>query len=65
MTDGTETDQVAARKSGFDLDAWIRPLCDLVVAGVAVYASYVRQREFALQGGADAVTVTALSHFRW
>jgi hypothetical protein len=51
MTDGTETDQVAAGKSGFDLDAWIRQLCALVVAGVAAYASYVHQREFALQGG--------------
>jgi hypothetical protein len=30
----------------------------LVVASVAAYASYVHQREFALQGGADAVSAT-------
>jgi hypothetical protein len=30
----------------------------LVVAGVAAYASYVHQREFALQGGADRTTAT-------
>ncbi|MFG2940362.1 DUF2637 domain-containing protein [Streptomyces sp. NPDC048282] len=41
---------------GLDPDAWIRPLCALVVAGVAAYASYVHQREFARQGGADAVS---------
>ncbi|MEV7325316.1 DUF2637 domain-containing protein [Streptomyces sp. NPDC093970] len=30
----------------------------LVVAGVAAYASYVHQREFALQGGADRTSAT-------
>ncbi|MEV8543580.1 DUF2637 domain-containing protein [Streptomyces sp. NPDC051572] len=30
--------------------------CALVVAGVAAYASYVHQREFARQGGADTVS---------
>jgi hypothetical protein len=39
----------------FDPDVLIRPLCALVVAGVAAYASYVHQREFALRGGADTV----------
>lgn len=39
-------------------DAWVRPLCALVVAGVAAYASYVHQREFALQGGADRVSAS-------
>ncbi|WP_324614059.1 DUF2637 domain-containing protein [Streptomyces sp. NRRL F-5122] len=34
------------------------PLCALVVAGVAAYASYVHQREFALQGGADRVSAS-------
>ncbi|MFE9642813.1 DUF2637 domain-containing protein [Streptomyces sp. NPDC006365] len=34
----------------------MRHLCALVVAGVAAHASYVHQRDFALQGGADAVT---------
>ncbi|WP_405971775.1 DUF2637 domain-containing protein [Streptomyces sp. NBC_00988] len=33
-------------------------LCALVVAGVAAYASYVHQREFALQGGADTVSAS-------
>lgn len=41
-----------------DLDVWVRPLCALVVAGVAAYASYVHQREFALQGGADGVSAS-------
>ncbi|WP_078532650.1 DUF2637 domain-containing protein [Streptomyces hokutonensis] len=45
----------AAGRRAFDLDLWVRPLCALVVAGVAAYASYVHQREFALQGGADRV----------
>ncbi|GAB2993417.1 hypothetical protein GCM10023080_069610 [Streptomyces pseudoechinosporeus] len=35
--------------------AW---LCALVVASVAAYASYVHQREFALQGGADVTSAT-------
>jgi hypothetical protein len=47
-----------AGSRGFDLDAWIRPLCALIVAGVAAYASYVHQREFALQGGADTVSAS-------
>ena len=37
---------------------WVRRGCALVVALVAVYASYVHQRAFALQGGADAVSAT-------
>ncbi|WP_093903554.1 DUF2637 domain-containing protein [Streptomyces sp. cf386] len=45
-----------AARRGLDLDAWARLLCGLVVAGAAVYVSYVHQREFALQGGADVVT---------
>ncbi|MEV0220376.1 DUF2637 domain-containing protein [Streptomyces sp. NPDC050704] len=45
-----------ARRRGLDPDAWVRPLCALVVAGVAAYVSYVHQRDFASQGGADAVT---------
>ncbi|MBK3577400.1 DUF2637 domain-containing protein [Streptomyces sp. MBT65] len=48
----------AGARRGFDLDAWIRPLCALVVAGVAAYASSVHQREFARQGGADAVSAS-------
>ena len=41
-----------------DLDSWVRTACALVVAGVAAYASYVHQREFALQGGADRVSAS-------
>ncbi len=36
----------------------MRRCCALVVASVAAYASYVHQREFALQGGADGVSAT-------
>jgi hypothetical protein len=39
-------------------------LCALVVAGVAAYASYVHQREFALQGGADGVSASC-GRSRW
>ncbi|MBC2903667.1 DUF2637 domain-containing protein [Streptomyces cupreus] len=46
------------RRRGVDADAWVRPLCALVVAGVAAYASYVHQRKFALQGGADSVSAS-------
>lgn len=41
-----------------DLDAWLRGGCALIVAGVAAYASYVHQRAFALQGGADPVSAS-------
>lgn len=41
-----------------DLDAWLRGGCALIVAGVAAYASYVHQRTFALQGGADPVSAS-------
>ncbi|MGP4048481.1 DUF2637 domain-containing protein [Streptomyces sp. 2A115] len=58
MSDVSEPREGAAGSRGFDLDAWIRPLCALVVAGVAAYASYVHQREFALQGGADTVSAS-------
>ncbi|MEV0227160.1 DUF2637 domain-containing protein [Streptomyces sp. NPDC050704] len=47
-----------ARGESPDLDAWLRCGCALVVAGVAAYASYVHQREFALQGGADEVSAS-------
>ena len=46
-----------ARRS-FDVESWVRPLCALVVAGVAAYASYVHQRSFALRGGADRVSAS-------
>lgn len=54
----TEGQEVAVTSRGFDPDVWIRPLCALVVAGVAAYASYVHQREFARQGGADTVSAS-------
>ncbi|MGI5192676.1 DUF2637 domain-containing protein [Streptomyces sp. CA-288835] len=43
--------------SGVGFELWVRPGRALVVASVAGYASYVHQREFALQG-ADAVSAT-------
>ncbi|WP_461069172.1 hypothetical protein [Streptomyces pseudoechinosporeus] len=48
MSDVTESQEGTGGSRGFDLNAWIRPLCALVVAGVAAYASYVHQREFGL-----------------
>ncbi|MGP4089234.1 DUF2637 domain-containing protein [Streptomyces sp. KR55] len=44
------------RREFADLDSWLRRICALVVAGVAAYASYIHQRKFALQGGADSVS---------
>lgn len=41
-----------------DLDVWVRRCCALVVAGVAAYASYQHQREFALHGGADLTSAS-------
>jgi len=58
MGDITDAHQESARARRFDPDPWVRPLCALVVAGVAAYASYVHQREFALQGGADGVSAS-------
>ncbi|MFD9438853.1 DUF2637 domain-containing protein [Streptomyces sp. NPDC060006] len=58
MNDVTESPERAGGSWGVDLEAWIRSLCALVVAGVAAYASYVHQREFALQGGADEVSAS-------
>ncbi|MGW4912319.1 DUF2637 domain-containing protein [Streptomyces sp. NPDC004270] len=40
-------------RRALDVEVWVRPLCALVVAGVAAYASYVHQRSFAVQGGAS------------
>jgi hypothetical protein len=47
-----------AGSRGFELDVWIRPLCAFVVAGVAAYASYAHQWEFALRGGPDTVSAS-------
>ncbi|MEO3849892.1 DUF2637 domain-containing protein [Streptomyces sp. B8F3] len=52
---GAVTSGAQRRRLGaVGLEGWARRGCALVVAGVAAYASYVHQREFALQGGADA-----------
>ncbi|GGV30378.1 DUF2637 domain-containing protein [Streptomyces spectabilis] len=56
MSQAPENRKAADKGRGFTLDSWIRPLCALLVAGVAAYASYVHQRTFALQGGADEVS---------
>lgn len=48
----------SAGKGGADLDAWIRPLCALVVAGAVAYASYIHQRELARLGGVDTVSAS-------
>ncbi|WP_043259348.1 DUF2637 domain-containing protein [Streptomyces hokutonensis] len=58
MSDAADPREGVTGSRGFDLDVWVRPLCALVVAGVAAYASYVHQREFALQGGADMVSAS-------
>ncbi|MBO0885360.1 MAG: DUF2637 domain-containing protein [Mycobacterium sp.] len=34
-------------------EKWVRRACTLVVAGVAAYASYRYQREYAGEGGSD------------
>jgi hypothetical protein len=38
------------------LDLWARRVATMAVAGVAAYASYQHQRDFALAGGADLTT---------
>jgi hypothetical protein len=43
----------SARPHAGALDLWVRRVCALVVAGVAAYASYEHQVQFALAGGAD------------
>ncbi|MEV6486149.1 DUF2637 domain-containing protein [Streptomyces sp. NPDC051576] len=58
MTQGTEAQQETPWIKRFDLDIWVRSFCAFVVAGVAAYASYIHQREFALQGGADRVSAS-------
>ncbi|MFK0111570.1 DUF2637 domain-containing protein [Streptomyces sp. NPDC091217] len=47
-----------AEADACDLDVWLRRGCALLVAGVAGYASYVHQRHFAVQGGADEVSAS-------
>lgn len=58
VSDPIPTRPGSAQRTGLAVDVWVRPVCALVVAGVAAYASYVHQREFALQGGADRVSAS-------
>jgi hypothetical protein len=58
VAESTGPDQGGGGRNGLDLDVWVRPLCALVVAGVAAYASYVHQREFAVKGGADSISAS-------
>ncbi|MGW7514215.1 DUF2637 domain-containing protein [Streptomyces sp. NPDC054796] len=55
-----QAERAAPRCAGFAATAevWVRRCCAVLVAGVAAYASYVHQRHFALQGGADVATAT-------
>jgi len=55
MTQGIESD---GRRGTRAVDEWVRRGCTLVVAAVAAYSSYEHQREFALRGGADAISAT-------
>ncbi|MFJ9010260.1 DUF2637 domain-containing protein [Streptomyces canus] len=55
MTRPVEPAERAPRGPVVDAEAWARSVCALVVAA---YASYVHQREFALQGGADRVSAS-------
>lgn len=52
MTATTESAQPRGRVSA---EEWVRRACTLVVAGVAAYASYQHQREYALAGGSDPI----------
>ncbi|MFI8930858.1 DUF2637 domain-containing protein [Streptomyces sp. NPDC053474] len=58
MNEFPEAGEETACKQSLSTDTWIRPTCALVVAGVAAYASYVHQRAFSLQGGADVVSAS-------
>ncbi len=50
MTAKTEPARLRGRVTA---ERWARRACTLVVAGVAAYASYQHQREYALVGGSD------------
>ncbi|MFM9615532.1 hypothetical protein DF268_11855 [Streptomyces sp. V2] len=57
MTGNDDTSTPSGRRA-HDLDTWVRPVCAFTVAAVAAYASYIHQRDFALQGGADTVSAS-------
>jgi len=58
MTDTEATAAGPATNHTTDPDEWLRRLCTLLVASVAAYASYIHQRAFALQGGADTISAS-------
>jgi hypothetical protein len=49
----TATTKPARPRNRTAAEEWVRRTCTLVVAGVAAYASYQHQREYALAGGSD------------
>lgn len=51
----TATTEPARPRGRVKVEEWVRRTCALVVAGVAAYASYQHQREYALAGGSDPV----------
>ncbi|MFM9442543.1 DUF2637 domain-containing protein [Streptomyces acidiscabies] len=57
MTGHEDTGMPCGRRT-HGLDTWVRSLCAFTVAAVAAYASYIHQRAFALQGGADTVSAS-------
>jgi hypothetical protein len=51
----TATIEPARARGRVTAEEWVRRACTLVVAGVAAYASYQHQREYAREGGSDPV----------
>ncbi|HEY0691757.1 MAG TPA: DUF2637 domain-containing protein [Kribbella sp.] len=49
----TATTEPARPRDRVTAEEWVRRVCTLVVAGVAAYASYQHQREYARVGGSD------------
>lgn len=47
------TSEPARPRERVSAEEWVRRTCTVVVAGVAAYASYQHQREYALVGGSD------------
>ena len=51
----TATTQPVRPRGRVTAEEWARRACTLVVAGVAAYASYQHQREYAVAGGSDPI----------
>ena len=49
----TTTSKLVRPSEKATVEEWLRRVCTLVVAGVAAYASYQHQREYAREGGSD------------